>query len=91
MCGSTTARVQAISPDIRKYAAELVALAPDVIVASRRNACCVVLESRPIPADCFQRSSSTRWALVSSISLSRPGGNATGFMTFDYGFGREMA
>jgi putative tryptophan/tyrosine transport system substrate-binding protein len=68
---------------IRKYAAELVALEPHVIVAAGATAVALLLETTytvpivftivvdPMGAGFIQK-------------LSRPGGNATGFMLFDY-------
>ncbi len=77
-------RAGAGNPDtIRKYAAELVALEPDVIVVSGTTPVARLLEAThtvpivftivvdPMGAGFIDR-------------LSRPGGNATGFMMFDY-------
>jgi putative tryptophan/tyrosine transport system substrate-binding protein len=70
----------------RKYAAELVALAPDVILASG------TLSVAPL-----QRISRTLPIVFVGVvdpvgvgiadSLARPGGNATGFMLFEYSLG----
>ena len=69
--------------DIRKHAAELVALAPDVIVtpggpplerlrqATRTVPIIFVITPDPVGSGIVE-------------SLSRPGGNATGFMQFEY-------
>ena len=68
----------------RKYAAELVALTPDVIVVN----------TSPIVAAVQQATSTVPIVFVGVIdpvgggfvsSLARPGGNTTGFAVFDYG------
>jgi len=68
---------------VRQYAAELIALAPDVIVSVGS-----------LSADTLLRSSSTVPMVFTIVldpvgagfvkSLSRPGGNITGFMQFEY-------
>jgi putative ABC transport system substrate-binding protein len=74
-------------PDrIRDAAAELVALAPDIIVANGSAA-----------MDAMQRATRTVSVVFVAApdpigsgyadSLARPGGNATGFANYDYGFG----
>lgn len=68
----------------RQYAAELAALAPDVIVASGNATVTPLLQAtRTVPVV---------FAVVAdpvgsgyAETLSRPGGNATGFMQFEYG------
>jgi putative ABC transport system substrate-binding protein len=74
--------------EVRRHAAELVALAPDVILAHGASTVGPLLQlTRSVP-------------IVSSIiadpvgagfvdSLARPGGNATGFMEFEYGIGAK--
>jgi putative tryptophan/tyrosine transport system substrate-binding protein len=68
---------------IRKYAAELVALGPDVILASGAAPVAILLEATHTVPIVFT-------IVVDPIGagfvekLSRPGGNATGFMMFDY-------
>ncbi len=69
--------------DTRKYAAELVALAPDVILAVGSAGAGPLLQAT--------RSVPVIFAIVPDpvgsgfvASLSRPGGNATGFMMFEY-------
>jgi len=71
---------------IRKYAAELVALAPDVILCSGSPAV-VALEqaTSTVPIVFVQVPDPVSSGHVES--LARPGGNATGFATFEYGFG----
>jgi putative tryptophan/tyrosine transport system substrate-binding protein len=68
----------------RRYSAELVALAPDVILAS----------SSPAVAELRQATHTTPIVFVGIVdpvgagfvdSLARPGGNATGFTLFEYG------
>jgi putative ABC transport system substrate-binding protein len=69
---------------IRRYAAELVALTPDVILAS----------GTPSVASLQQTTRTVPVVFVSVVdpvgagfvaSLARPGGNATGFLMFEYG------
>jgi ABC-type uncharacterized transport system substrate-binding protein len=69
---------------IRQYAAELAALAPDIILASGNATVTPLLQAtRTVPIV---------FAVVAdpvgsgyAETLSRPGGNATGFMQFEYG------
>ena len=74
--------------DTRKYAAELVALAPDVIFASGSAAVG--------PLQRATRTVPTVFALVPDPvgagfveSLARPGGNITGFTAYEYGIGAK--
>jgi putative ABC transport system substrate-binding protein len=68
----------------RRYADELVALAPDVILASGGTVVgALVQASRSIPIVFTQTPDPVAAGLVSS--LARPGGNATGFTTSEYG------
>ena len=70
--------------DIRKQAAELVALAPDVILAHGTNTVAVLLQAtRTLPVVFPIIADPVAAGLVDS--LARPGGNATGFMLFEYG------
>jgi putative ABC transport system substrate-binding protein len=69
---------------IRSYAAELVAFAPDVILASTNQVM--------VPMQQATRTVPTVFAAVTdpvaggfAESLARPGGNATGFTSADYG------
>ena len=67
--------------DIRRHAAELVALAPDVILAAWHHDGGAVAAGNPHRADRVSRWSSILSAPALSRSLARPGGNATGFIT----------
>jgi putative ABC transport system substrate-binding protein len=70
--------------DARKYAAELVALAPDIILASGGTVVGALLQAtRTVPIVFTQTADPVGGGLVAS--LSRPGGNATGFTSTDYG------
>jgi putative ABC transport system substrate-binding protein len=67
----------------RKNAAELVALAPDVILATGSPTLAPLLQAtRIVPIVFVQVSDPVGTGLVES--LARPGGNATGFSTSDY-------
>jgi putative ABC transport system substrate-binding protein len=69
---------------IRKQAAELVALAPDVIAAVGGTATGRLLqETRTVPIVFAIVPDPVGSGFVAS--LSRPGGNATGFLQFEYG------
>jgi putative ABC transport system substrate-binding protein len=75
-------RWAATNADIRKYAAEVVGLAPDVILAHGSNTVGQLLQAThtvpivfPVIADPI--------AAGFVDSLARPGGNATGFMLFE--------
>ncbi len=68
----------------RKYAAELVALAPDVILASGGTVVGPLLQAtHSIPIVFTQTPDPVAAGFVKS--LARPGGNATGFTTSEYG------
>jgi ABC-type uncharacterized transport system substrate-binding protein len=67
----------------RKYAAELVALAPDVIVATGSTPVTLLLEATHTVPIVFALVVDPMGAGFIE-KLSRPGGNATGFMMFDY-------
>ena len=68
----------------RRHAAELVALAPDVIVASGGGVVGPLRQAtRSIPIVFTQVSDPVGAGFVDS--LARPGGNATGFTQFEYG------
>ena len=73
---------------IRRYAAELVALAPDVILAVGSPATGPLLQAtRVIPIVFVQVADPVGAGFVAS--LARPGGNATGFMVYEYGIGAK--
>jgi putative ABC transport system substrate-binding protein len=72
--------------DVRRHAAELVALAPDVILAHGVSTVGPLLQlTRSIPIVFPVMVDPVGSGFVDS--LARPGGNATGFMTVEYGFG----
>ena len=69
--------------DARKYAAELVALAPDVLMAGGPLGLASLLQAtRAVPIVFAIIPDPVGSGLVES--LSRPGGNVTGFMQFEY-------
>jgi putative ABC transport system substrate-binding protein len=68
----------------RKYAAELAALAPDVILATGSNTVGPLLQAtRVVPIVFMYVPDPIGAGYVDS--LARPGGNATGFTAFEYG------
>ena len=70
--------------DNRKYAAELVALAPEVILASSATiAVALQRATRTVPIVFAMALDPVGGGIVES--LARPGGNTTGFMMFEYG------
>ena len=71
--------------DIRRHAAELVALAPDVIVAATGTVTVAPLlqATRTVPIVFVTVIDPVGAGFV--VSLARPGGNATGFTIFEYG------
>jgi len=69
--------------DLRKYAAELAALAPDVILATGSAGLPAVLQAtQTVPIVFVLVPDPVGSGFVHS--LSQPGGNATGFMMFEY-------
>ena len=67
----------------RRYAAELVALAPDVILAATTDTVVAIQEaSRTVPIVFVGAIDPVGSGLVAS--MARPGGNATGFTIFEY-------
>jgi putative ABC transport system substrate-binding protein len=76
-------RFAAGSPEnYRKYAAELVALAPDVILAPGGSLAPMLQATRTVPIVFAYSADPVGSGFVES--LSRPGGNATGFVLFEY-------
>ena len=70
--------------DIRKHAAELAELAPDVILAHGTSTVRPLIQAtRTVPIVFVNVIDPVGAALVDS--LARPGGNATGFIQFEYG------
>jgi putative tryptophan/tyrosine transport system substrate-binding protein len=70
--------------EIRRQAAELVALAPDVILAAGDSTMPPLLEATRAVPIVFPVSTDPVGAGYVD-SLARPGGNATGFMVFEFG------
>src|SRR5262249_48632884 len=71
---------------IRRYAAELAALAPDIILAGGGAVVPSLLQAtRTIPIVFTQTPDPVGAGFVES--LARPGGNVTGFTVFEYGIG----
>ena len=69
--------------NIRKYAAELIALAPDVVLANGSATMAPLLQAtRTVPIVFTAVADPVGDGIVDS--LARPGGNATGFMLFEY-------
>jgi putative ABC transport system substrate-binding protein len=76
------------SGDIRTYAADLVALGPDVILASGGSVVGPLLQAtQTVPVVFTQTPDPVAAGFVTS--LSRPGGNATGFTQLEYGTGTK--
>ena len=70
----------------RRYAAELVALAPDVVLATGTSAVAPLRQvTREMPIVFVSIVDPVGAGLVTS--LARPGGNVTGFLLFEYGMG----
>jgi putative ABC transport system substrate-binding protein len=70
--------------DARKYAAELVALAPDAILAPGTSTLEPLLQmTRTVPIVFVHVADPVGGGFVES--LARPGGNATGFINLEYG------
>ena len=74
--------------EIRRHAAELAALAPDVILASGGSTIAPLLQAtRTVPVVFPVTTDPVAAGFVES--LARPGGNATGFMNFEYNIGEK--
>jgi len=74
--------------EIRKYAAELTALAPDVILAAGGAVVPALQQAtRTVPIVFTQTPDPVGAGFVDS--LARPGGNTTGFMVLEYGIGAK--
>ena len=74
--------------EIRRHAAELAALAPDVILAHGASTVGPLLQvTRSVPIVFPTTVDPVGAGFVDS--LARPGGNATGFMSFEYGIGAK--
>jgi len=71
---------------VRRHAAELVAQAPDVILAFGASTVGPMLQATRMVPIVFPAAADPVGAGFVR-SLSRPGGNATGFMSFEYGIG----
>jgi putative ABC transport system substrate-binding protein len=80
-------RLAGINADtLRKYAAELVTVAPDVILVQSSPALAAMLQAtRTIPIVFALIADPVGAGYVDS--LAHPGGNATGFTVFDYSMG----
>jgi putative ABC transport system substrate-binding protein len=73
---------------IRRYVAELVALGPDVILATgSATVGPLLLATRTVPVVFVGVPDPVGAGFVES--LARPGGNATGFIVFEYGIGAK--
>jgi putative ABC transport system substrate-binding protein len=74
--------------DLRKAAAELVALSPDVVLVSATQAAAPMQQAtRTVPIVFVQVADPVSAGLVNS--LAKPGGNITGFTNFDYDIGAK--
>ena len=75
--------------NIRKYATELAALAPDVILVTGTAVGPLLQATRTVPIVFTIVPDPVGSGFVAS--LARPGGNATGFVLFEYSHQRKMA
>jgi ABC-type uncharacterized transport system substrate-binding protein len=72
----------------RRYAAELVALTPDAILASTTVSVAALLQAtRALPIVFVQVADPVGAGFIAS--LAKPGGNATGFTMYEYGMGAK--
>jgi putative ABC transport system substrate-binding protein len=75
--------------DLREKAKELVALAPDVILAIAPPSAIALLKvTRSVPIVFVAVTDPVGLGIVQS--LARPGGNATGFLTAEFAFGAKL-
>lgn len=75
--------------DIRRHAVELVARAPDVILASGASTVAPLLQAtRTVPIVFPLVTDPVAAGFVDS--LARPGGNATGFMLYEFSLGGKL-
>jgi len=75
--------------DVRKKAKELVELAPDVVLANAPPSAMALLKATStIPIVFAAVTDPVGLGIVQS--LARPGGNATGFLTAEFGFGAKL-
>jgi putative ABC transport system substrate-binding protein len=72
---------------MRKSAAEIIALAPDVILAAGSYVGPLLQATRTVPIVFTVAADPVGAGYVDS--LARPGGNATGFLAFEYGMGAK--
>src|SRR5215471_4723167 len=83
LLGPGCVRAGTNADDIHRHTAELVALAPDVILAHSASAVRPLLQAtRTVPIVFPLAGDPVAAGLVDS--LARPGGNATGFMSFEF-------
>jgi ABC-type uncharacterized transport system substrate-binding protein len=74
---------QGDAANLRKYVEELIAFAPDVVLASGASALAPLLQAtRTVPIVFVAVADPVGAGFVES--MARPGGNATGFMQFEY-------
>jgi putative ABC transport system substrate-binding protein len=83
---SIDARWAVGAADICRHVAELIVLAPDVILASGSSVVAPLLQATRTVPIVFPISTDPVGAGFVE-SLARPGGNVTGFMNFEYGMG----
>jgi putative tryptophan/tyrosine transport system substrate-binding protein len=73
---------------LRKYAAELVALTPDVIVSNATPSTTALQQAtRSVPVVFVNQTDPVGAGFIES--LARPGGNMTGFTNFEFGLGAK--
>jgi putative tryptophan/tyrosine transport system substrate-binding protein len=78
----------AVPDDVRRSAAELVALTPDVVVANGNSTVAPLLQlTHSVPIVFVTVPDPVGAGFVDS--LARPGGNATGFILFEYSIGAK--